>query len=147
MPQTLQGGGPEAATEVVAEAGAERTAVALRKLVGFRGSGAASSGAGGGGGDGGWASMLAGLCAAAEGGGSADGGGGGGGGEDPYGMHFLYAPKNTAVFDPGTGKSNFYGLGFDPYTDAPEFRAVSTGQQRCVVCLSVCLSVCLPGTS
>ena len=40
----------------------------------------------------------------------------------PHGPSFLFAPKNTAVFDPGTGKSNFWGLGFDPYTNAPEFR-------------------------
>ena len=34
----------------------------------------------------------------------------------------LFAPRNTAVFNPGTGKSNCFGLGFDPHTDAPEFR-------------------------
>ena len=42
--------------------------------------------------------------------------------EDPYGAAFLFAPKNTAVFDPGTGKNNSFGLGFDPYTNAEEFR-------------------------
>ena len=42
--------------------------------------------------------------------------------DDPYGAAFLFAPKNTASFDPGTGKDNFFGLGFDPFAGAPEFR-------------------------
>ena len=42
--------------------------------------------------------------------------------DDPYGAAFLFAPKNTASFDPGTGKDNFFGLGFDPFLGAPEFR-------------------------
>lgn len=42
--------------------------------------------------------------------------------DDPYAAAFLFAPKNTAVFNPGTGKDNFFGLGFDPFTGAPEFR-------------------------
>eukprot|EP01043_Picozoa_sp_COSAG02_P000123 COSAG02_NODE_2_length_75708_cov_87.013953_26_plen_1053_part_00 len=42
--------------------------------------------------------------------------------DDPYGAAFLFAPKNTATFDPGTGKDNFFGLGFDPFVGAPEFR-------------------------
>eukprot|EP01046_Picozoa_sp_COSAG06_P051725 COSAG06_NODE_8510_length_2145_cov_16.636809_1_plen_571_part_10 len=49
--------------------------------------------------------------------------------DDPYGAAFLFAPKNTAAFDPGTGKNNFFGLAFDPYTDAPEFREQQQQQQ------------------
>eukprot|EP01052_Picozoa_sp_SAG31_P024109 SAG31_NODE_2028_length_6632_cov_16.536660_3_plen_561_part_00 len=51
---------------------------------------------------------------------------------DPYGLHFLYAPKNTAIFDPGSGKNNFYGLGFDPYKNAEEFRDIQSSNLRAI---------------
>ena len=43
----------------------------------------------------------------------------------PNDAAFLFAPKDTAVFDPGAGKTNSFGLGFDPFSDAPEFRPPS----------------------
>lgn len=50
--------------------------------------------------------------------------------DDPYGAAFLFAPKNTSAFDPGTGKDNFFGLGFDPFTGAPEFRKQQQDQHQ-----------------
>jgi hypothetical protein len=55
-----------------------------------------------------------------------DKGEGGDGIPAKYGLcDTLFAPRNTAVFDSGSGKDNFFGLGFDPHSDAPEFRATA----------------------
>ena len=47
--------------------------------------------------------------------------------DDDFGASFLFAPKNTAVFDPGTGKKNFFGLGADSIPPSVDWAAPWSG--------------------